>query len=379
MSAKFQPKRLQQARHLKRFTLEELGQAVDLTRQSLSQFERGERTPAPDTLKRLSESLSVPIEFFLRPMGEVESSSRGLVYYRALKKTRDVIREQQRAAAILDLCAALVDTLQEHIEYQAPSLPRLPDDVNPLTLDLDSIEGIALATRQTLGLGLGPISDLTLLVENQSVIVAYVPLPEGMDGLSTNFGDRPFIAVSSGATLARGRINVAHEYGHLILHHGLADEQDLDDETFNLVESQAWRFAGAFLLPQKSFLADVYSVSLDALSILKTKWGVSIAAMIQRLLDLGVIDREQQRYLRIQLAQRQWNKREPGDELPRERARLLNRAAMFLQSEGELTLPQLASTSSMPMQFVADALEVDVASLLPPAPKNVVQFRMRGT
>lgn len=379
MSAKFQPRRLQQARHLKRLTLEDLGQAIDLKRQSLSQFERGERSPSPQTLKRLADALSVPLEFFLRPFGPLEASQRGLVHYRALKKTRDVIREQQRAAAILDLCASLVDTLQEHIEYEVPSLPRLSDDICPLELDLDAVELIALDTRRALGLGNGPISDITLLVENQSVIVAYVPLPDGVDGLSASYGDRPFIVVSSTATLARSRINVAHEFGHLILHHGLADETDLDEETFKLVEQQAWRFAGAFLLPQKSFLADVYNVSLDALAILKEKWGISVAAMIQRLLDLGVIDKEQQRYLRIQMAQRQWTKTEPGDDAPRERARLLNRAATFLQSEGELSLAQLGIAARLPLQFVADALEVDTSALLPPVPKNVVQFRMRST
>ncbi|WP_239510974.1 ImmA/IrrE family metallo-endopeptidase, partial [Stenotrophomonas maltophilia] len=64
---------------------------------------------------------------------------------------------------------------------------------------------------------------------------------------------------------------MAHEFGHLVLHESISVEGELDIETFRLVEDQAWRFAGALMLPAESFLKDVYSTSLDALLLLKKR------------------------------------------------------------------------------------------------------------
>lgn len=377
MQASFQPKRLQQARFLKRKSLADLGLDTDISRQALSQFERGDRTPLPDTVAKLARVLGVPVEFFLRPIGRLEGGTRTLVHYRSLKRTRDIIKEQQRASAILDLCAALVDTLEDHVEYQPACVPIVATATNPLLLSAEGVEDVASDTRKRMGLGDGPIPDMALLVENLSVPIIHTPLPAGMDGLSAWYVDRPLIVVSSECSYARDRLNVAHEFGHLVLHHDI-EEPELDDETFKVVEGQAWRFAGAFLLPAKSFLSEVYSVSLDALLILKRKWGVSVAAMIRRLMDLDVIDDAQRRNLSIQLRAKGWSKKEPGDELPRERGRLLNRAARFLAETGEVSIDRLATEARLPLQFIADALEVEAADLLPPAPKNVVQFKLKS-
>lgn len=378
MQAKFQSRRLQQARYLKRMSLADLGVATEISRQALSQFERGDRVPLPETVAKLALALSVPVEFFLRPIGNLEGSPRTLVHYRSLKRTRDIIKEQQRASAILDLCAAVVDTLEQHIEYQPASVPTISGSTSPLQLTDEDIEDIAADTRKRLGLGNGPISDMALLVENLSVPIIYTPLPSGMDGMSAWYADRPFLVVSSECSYARSRLNIAHEFGHLVLHQEISEDSELDDETFDIVESQAWRFAGAFMLPAKSFLSEIYSVSIDALVILKEKWGVSIAAMIRRLLDIGVINDAQRKNLIIQLRLKRWSKQEPGDDRPREKARLIHRAATFLSDNGELSIHGLAAEAMLPRQFLADALELTPEELLPPPPKNVVQFKLKS-
>lgn len=376
--AKFQSRRLQQARYLKRMSLAELGAVTEISRQALSQFERGDRMPLPETVVKMATALSVPVEFFLRPIGRLEGGARTLVHYRSLKRTRDIIKEQQRASAILDLCAAIVDTLEQHIEYEPASVPTISASISPLQLTGDDVEEIASDTRKRLGLGNGPISDMALLVENLSVPIIYTPLPSGMDGMSAWYSDKPFIVVSSECSYARSRLNIAHEFGHLVLHQEISEDADLDDETFKIVESQAWRFAGAFMLPAKSFLSEIYSVSVDALLILKQKWGISIAAMVRRLLDLGVIDEAQRKNLSIQLRIKGWAKREPGDEQQREKARLIHRAAAFLAERGDLSIHGFAAEAMLPRQFLADALELMPEQLLPPPPKNVVQFKMKS-
>jgi Zn-dependent peptidase ImmA (M78 family) len=378
MLAKFEPKRLKQARSLRGKTLAELGEAIDLTRQSLSLFENGERVPAPETLEKLSDALNVPLEFFLRPFGNTESRTRTLVHYRSLRRTREVLREQDRASAILDLAAATLDTFEDYVDYEPAKLPPIDNTFDIDRLSMEVVEEVATKARRFFGLGDGPISNVSLLVENFAVLVVRAALSDGMDGLSAWYGDRPIIVVSNSAPYARDRANVAHELGHLVLHKELDHYGQLDPETFKRIEAQAWRFAGAFLLPAKSFLAEIYSVSLDALVVLKRKWGVSVAFMIRRLSDLSVIDDAQQRYLNIQLRQKGWGRNEPGDDLPCEQSRLFYKTANVLSEAGDISLPDLAMHSKLPRDIFAAALDVDVAELCPPATlDNVVPFKLK--
>ena len=378
MRANFEPRRLQQARFLRGLTLAELGKAVDLTRQSLSLFENGDRVPAAETLDKLSQALMVPMEFFLRPFGVTERRPRTLVHYRSQRRTRDVLREQNRASAILDMCVAVLDTFEEYVDYQPSRVPSLDPATDIMMLSVDDIEETATQVRRSLGLGDGPISNVSLLVENQAILLMRARLSEGMDGLSAWYGERPVIVVSDEASYARDRINVVHELGHLVLHKELDHHGELDLETFKKVEAQAWRFAGAFLLPEKTFLSEVYSITLDALVVLKRKWGVSVAAMIRRLRDLDLIDDAQQRYLNIQLRQRGWHRSEPGDEQPRERSRLFYKTAEVLADAGDVSLPDFALRSKLPRDVLAAALEVKTAQLLAAVPSdNVVPFKLK--
>lgn len=358
-------------------TLADLGERVELSRQALSQFENGDRTPAPETLEKIAAALEFPIHFFWKGIGEIENRKRSLIHYRSIRRTRELILDKQRAASAMDMAAAVMDSLQEYVSYSPASVPKISDSIDPLQLDGDEIEEIANGVRRSLGIGFGPISDMTLLVENQSIPVVHYSFPAGLDGLSAYYGDRPFIMVSSDASFARSRLNVAHEFGHLVLHEAISYTDEIDPETFKKVEDQAWRFAGAFMLPEESFLKDVYSTSLDALVILKKKWGVSVAAMVRRLNVLEAITPSQAKYLNIQIRQRGWSKHEPGDEVPREVSRLFGRATEHLENSGHLKLHQFATESRLPHAVLAHALEVERAALLPPVAENVVQFRPR--
>lgn len=132
----------------------------------------------------------------------------------------------------------------------------------------------------------------------------------------------------------RGRFDAAHELGHLVLHSYI--EAPNDSATHKLVEQQAHRFAGAFLLPAKSFVAEVaVPVTLQGLLMLKPRWGVSVAAMIMRLVALKLLGESD--YLRlIKLRSAKWgNKQEPlDDERAPEEPRLLRRTADLLHEAG---------------------------------------------
>lgn len=111
----------------------------------------------------------------------------------------------------------------------------------------------------------------------------------------------------------RQRFTVAHELGHLVLHH--ASPQPANPAAATKMEREAHRFASAFLTPGDAVVEDLASlggrVTLSNLASLKEKWGLSIKAFVVRFQQLGVIDDDQARSLYKQISARKWNKQEP--------------------------------------------------------------------
>ncbi|MEB5973928.1 helix-turn-helix domain-containing protein [Pantoea dispersa] len=73
MALKFYGERLRLARLIKGVTLQKIGDAVAVTRQSIHQYESDVRAPATDVLNALAEYLEVSPGFFSVPLsGEVK-------------------------------------------------------------------------------------------------------------------------------------------------------------------------------------------------------------------------------------------------------------------------------------------------------------------
>ena len=81
-----------------------------------------------------------------------------------------------------------------------------------------------------------------------------------------------------------------------------------------VIEAQAHRFASALLMPEQEFVDSLYTVSLEGYRELKPYWKTSIAAMVRRTKDLGIITEDGYRNLYISISRRKWRKVEPFDE-----------------------------------------------------------------
>lgn len=72
----------------------------------------------------------------------------------------------------------------------------------------------------------------------------------------------------------------------------------------------------------------VAPVSLAEIAKLKPRWRVSIAAMVRRARDLGIITDRQYKYLFEQIGAKGWRTREPGHlDVPTEKPRALRKMA----------------------------------------------------
>lgn len=312
----------------------DLAAEVGLTRQAISAFEQGSKNPEGATLMRISEVLRQPVAYFVaesqRPFGPL--SARTYRAFGAATKRRndqcDVLTEW------LSTVATYIDGL---INFPVPNIPSSPPPSDSRGYCDDEIEAAAERMRVEWGLGVGPIGNLAKLIESRGVFVGHLPVTTGrVNAFSYWCGDRPFIITGAEETTAvRRRFDLAHELGHLVLHQGIGEEELEDKNTLDQIESEANRFAGAFLLPRGSYPNEVFSTRLDAFVELKARWKVAVAAQIYRCSDLGIFSERQILNLRKQLSFKKWRTKEPLDDvLPVEQPQMIARAALMAVEAG---------------------------------------------
>jgi Zn-dependent peptidase ImmA (M78 family)/DNA-binding XRE family transcriptional regulator len=340
------PARLREARLAQRLNQTELADLVGVKRQSISAYENGAKSPEPETMTSIAAILKQPISFFTRDDAPTFGSSSALFYR---KVGQDTNRRNLACSIYSQWLGQLAFAFEPAVNYPEPDLPCFEPSARDGRYTEDDIEDIAEATREHFGLGLGPISHAVRLAESKGVIVSRVEVPgENIDAFSFWHGHRPFIFLASDkGSAARSRFDVAHELAHLCAHRWITQEDIEDTAGLKAIEKEADRFAGAFLLPRKSFPNEVYTPRLGAFVDLKRRWKVAIQAMIYRCKDLGIFDDRQVTNLYKEISRKKWRTKEPLDGpegLPLEQPLLLRRVAELVISAGKIRADELKST-----------------------------------
>lgn len=340
----FNGSKLKEAREARGITAIGLSDLLGITRQSVSQYEKGDQNPKLDVLERLSDVLKLPKHFFLAP---VVSEEHNLIFYRSLYKTNQV--EKKATEQKLKWFKEIIIYLKNYFDFIAPNIPEyeLPKDFRLITHK--QVEQIAEATRKHWQIGNGAISNLTTLVENNGIIVNRGEFKSNcIDAFSEwSNGFVPIIVQNSDKDCAvRSRFDIAHELGHLILHKNVK-LNEFTGANLKILEDQANYFAGAFMLPASTFTKDFSYPSLDTFRMLKEKWKMSIGAMIKRIENLHILDKSQTQKMWINYSRRGWRGSEPLDEIiPAEEPQFIKRCFKILidkniqsRQDIELNLP----------------------------------------
>ncbi|MDD3839226.1 MAG: XRE family transcriptional regulator [Clostridia bacterium] len=357
------PERLRQARIIRGLTIQELADKIGVTRQSVSQYELGQSNPSSVVLRKIIMVLNFPKGFFYKP-SRIKNTPSGTAFFRsyatARKKGKDRIEE--RYELFVEIC----QYLSQYINFPSVSIPNLEHFNLREYIALEEIEEIANEVRSYWGLGLGPISNVMLLMEKHGFFITRNTIDEKtIDGFSKIEDGRPFIFLSSDKKCAvRTRFDLAHELGHIILHQGIEQDQLTDKKYFDEIERQANKFAAAFLLPRESFINEVFSTSVDHFLSLKERWKVSISAMIMRCNDVELFTENQHLYLQKQLSQKRWRKNEPLDDvLVPEKPILTKQAFELLLDSGVLNSYQIIEDLKMPIGEIESLANLDEGTL----------------
>ncbi len=300
-----------------------LAELVNRKPASISHYEKGRIEPPAEVVHALSKALDVQVGFFFKPP---RCMPEGPTFHRSLSAATK--RARLRAERRIDWTFDILRFLEGYVDIPSANLP-------PLTFDLlgeltdDQIEIAAHGLRRYWGLGDGPIPNLVWLVEQQGVVVVRDSVGNNkLDAHSRWCGERPIIVLNSDKrSSTRSRFDCAHELGHVLFHRNVSVAQAQRSENRKRIEAPADRFGGAFMMPAETFAEEVGRPTLEGLLALKSRWRMSVAAMLVRCAQLGLVGERRAELMWRSLSRRGWRRREPFDDsfLP-EQPRMFNRA-----------------------------------------------------
>ncbi|MBT0725131.1 ImmA/IrrE family metallo-endopeptidase [Rosenbergiella sp. S61] len=364
----FEPGRLTQIREARGLSKINLGRLVERSPSTITKWENGNHSPDAESLMVLSETLNCPISWFTKPLMPRDPKP---VFFRTLASTaKDLINTADQYMGWLQETSFL---LQEYLEFPELNIPSIDVD-DHRAIDDQLIEKVAQKCREKWDLGIGPIKNLLLTIENAGIICSQFEQGSAvMDGYSqwNEIENKPYIILATDKNnYYRSRFDAAHELGHIVLHRHI---NKLDLNNLKSIEDQANKFAACFMLPEESFTVELppYPTIEDFVS-LKSRWGMSAQAMIYRAKSLELISPLEYQRIYKSVSARGWRKGEPLDDLTApETVKLLPRSVKLLLDEGIFTKAGLLETLGMARSDVEDLLSLPRSFLKDSSVKNL--------
>lgn len=310
------PTRLKIARKRRGLTLTALAKKTAISSRSLSAYENGEWPPTAESLQTIAEVLQFPVEFFYGDdLDEIPEDS---VSFRAATK---MTARQRDAALSAGRVALMFDQwIADRFDLPVPSLP---------TLTGYTPEAAAETLRARWGLGERPIRNAVHLVEAHGIRVYSLPSDtKSLDAFALAWRGQPYIFLNTEKSGERGRFDVAHELGHLVMHgeHVVLHGPE--------VEAEANAFAAAFLMPRASVVAHgLRHATVPQIISAKAVWRVSALALTHRLHELELITDWGYRNACVHLGRLGYRNDEPNG-IAREASLLHSKVLQGLREEG---------------------------------------------
>jgi Zn-dependent peptidase ImmA (M78 family)/transcriptional regulator with XRE-family HTH domain len=295
------------ARQLRGLQQGEAATMLGISQAMLSRVENQLSAFTGDILDSAAVAYNLPTSFFTQPdpiLGAPVS-----VHPMWRKKANVSAREMDQVIAELNLRLMHLRRLLQAVEIEAThKLPLLA--IDEFGGDAERIAGMVRAQWQ---MPVGSVQNLTRILESAGIVVVHSSLGgSSIDGVTFRApGLPPLIVLNAEQPADRMRFTLAHELGHLVMHH--------NQPTQNM-ENEANEFASAFLMPTRD-IRPYFSrrIDLRLLAELKPVWRVSMSSLLMRAKSLGLLAYNQERYLWQQFSIAKIRLREPPElDFPRE-------------------------------------------------------------
>jgi Zn-dependent peptidase ImmA (M78 family)/DNA-binding XRE family transcriptional regulator len=280
------------ARTLLGLSLQKLADVVGVSKQAISQYEKGAMQPNSTILIKLATALQQKVDFFFRKI----SNTIPQISFR--KNSSLTAKQQQILAEEANIF------LQKYVLIEQV-LGEEKDFINPIAdIEINTVEDAelaAIALRKAWELSIYPIHGVFELLERQHIKVFEKSIEKPVtssekekpifDGLSLIVDGKIPIIFSNSAPqidVFRRRFTLLHELGHIFLNIPA-------DASSHKIEKYCNRFAAALLLPKDAIINELgqnrTSIAQPELFLLQQHYGVSSQSLLLRCYDLGIISK----------------------------------------------------------------------------------------
>jgi Zn-dependent peptidase ImmA (M78 family) len=269
------------ARESRRMTQKTLAEESATAQSAISKAEAGLVMPNDSSIAAWARTLRYRPEMF-SPTVDPPPPPRTLFRKRASLSQGDT----KAIKASISLQCLHVEALVRSVELPESDVPLLR-----IGWDLESATEAAQLIRHSWQLAPGPVPNLVEALEDHGVVV--LPMQNRSPAfIGLSVWDRarqlpPIMFYNGDAPGDRVRWTLAHELGHIVLHHhqlGIAEE----------CEEEADEFAGELLMPARDIRHHFSSrTSLEELAQLKLHWRVSMQSLLMRGQSVGRISKTQ--------------------------------------------------------------------------------------
>ena len=287
---------LQQARKKCGMNQSDAAKVIDAARTTMVAIEKGERRLKATELIKLARAYGRSVSEFVRARPVVQPFE---MQFRAAYQ-RSEGEEVQIEPAILQLEELCRNYLELEEIMSAPLPQNYPPEYEVTNMPLKaSAESIAVAERQRLGLGDGPILRLRdILEQDVGLRIFYLKMPPKYSGVYS-YDERlgGCIAINANHPEERRRWSLAHEYLHFLAHRRKA-VLEFEGQYQRVPESErlADTFPKYFLMPTSGLLKRFNDVcrthgkfTPTYLFTLAHYYGVSIEALAYRLEEMDLL------------------------------------------------------------------------------------------
>ncbi|WP_182649170.1 ImmA/IrrE family metallo-endopeptidase [Myroides sp. WP-1] len=279
-------KKIRELRISQGLSQEDLAIRSNFSKSYIQKFEEGEREIKSSQLVQLSNGLNISISELL--LGTTYTSEefglRNIEFREGYKInfTQEVFEKQilSELHGKYDAYNRLEKILKATILFQNPL-----KNFDVIECNKD-VEEVAKYLRKKWKFETTPIYDLVSFLEDLGVKIFEVDYDESFAGFSCWEKNTPIIVINiRNADIPRRRFTVLHELAHLILKFEVSEKSEN-------IERFCDYFAGAMLLPYDSlmtYIENKNSISLEELKRIKSKYGISIFAILVRIVNVGVV------------------------------------------------------------------------------------------
>lgn len=349
----------------------QLASMIDVTEQSIWQYENGYISPSLEAINKLRTYFHIQPKYLYSKSNLPSQINEQHIAYRS--KIRNSRQKTKSETVYLEFLNHITNYLSSFITFPINRIKEIKEyavnykNRNAGHMEMNKmIEHIALYARKSMGLNSGHNEDLLFYIEKNGAFIFEKSLNETVDAYSTwSDADVPYIILGNiKKSAVRRNFDLAHELGHLFLHYK-TDIAYLNKKDYDRIEKEANTFAANFLLPEKEFLSDLEAIDKisnpNAYIDLKKKWKVSIAAMAYRVYSLKQMSYQQYRYFNASLHRNNYKKIEPLDEqIIIMRPGKIRSSFQALFEKGIITVDDVLNYTKFELKLLSDLLNIEI-------------------